>query len=604
MSTTQADPLVPPVHGTLGSSRTPGAKGGAGTGGSTAQAGQTGAAGEGQSDWARPAATTRNAARVRARRAALGLAVVVIAVLAYVGISRIGRSAPVVDIEQFKVVKRSFPVVLQEKGELKAASSIEVKCELEGRSTIIQLVPEGAHVNKGDLLVELASDQIDEKIRDAEIEVTLAQAAYDSAVKELEILKDDNASKIRKAELKRSLAALKVEEYKQGEAAQLEQDTELALKKAEYLLQQANDKLKDSEELYKQEYITKIDVESDRFARYQAEIELKTAQLKRKVAEEYTIRIGVQQVQSDLQDAEKDLELEKKSAVASEAKLIADVFAKKGKLDLNKDKFAKLKDQKSKSKIFAEAEGMVVYGGIEEDRHFGRAEQQIQLGAEVREQQTLLQLPDTSSMKVKIRVHEAKTERLKVGLPAAVEIEGFSGQVFMGKVSKIAVLADSSNRWLNPNLKEYQTEILLDGKFTQLKPNVTAHVRILVTELKNVLAVPVQAVFGKGESYYVFVDDNGNYQPVKVKVGLSSNEYAEITDGLKEGQLIRMAVGDDMKLKLPEEKGEPKRANMPVMTPPTSQPSAGPGPGPRSGSGARSRRDRDRGSTTRPGAGR
>jgi multidrug efflux pump subunit AcrA (membrane-fusion protein) len=52
------------------------------------------------------------------------------------------------------------------------------------------------------------------------------------------------------------------------------------------------------------------------------------------------------------------------------------------------------------------------------------------------------------------------------------------------------------------------------------------------------------------------VDANGDYQPVKVKVGLSSNEYAEITEGLKEGQLVRMSVADDMKAKLPETKGK------------------------------------------------
>ncbi len=560
-------------------------------------------------DWARPALTTRNVARIRVRRATVVLAAGAVVVAGYMGFSRLRASAPTEDVQLFKVTRRSFPIILQEKGELKAASSIEVKCELEGRSTIIQLVPEGSHVKKGDLLVELASDQIDDKIRDAEIEVTLAQAAYDSALKELEILRDDNASKIRKADLKRTLAELKVEEYKQGQAAQLEQDTELALKKAEYLLRQAVDKLKDSEELYQQEYITKLDVEADRFAKYQAEIELKTAQLKRKVAMEYTIPIGLKQVLSDLQDAEKDLEREKKAAVASEAKTVADVEAKKGKLELNKDKLAKLRDQKRKAKIFAEAEGMVVYGGAEDDRHWGRSENQIELGAEVREQQTILQLPDTSSMKVRIRVHEAKTERLKIGLPAMVEIEGFSGQVFTGKVSKIAVLADSSNRWLNPNLKEYETEILLDGKFTQLKPNVTAYVRILVTELKDVLAVPVQAVFGKGDSYYVFVDERGEARPVKVKVGLSSNEYAEIKEGLQEGQLIRMVITDEMKLRLPDESGDLEKEAPPTPMPSVESSSPGPErtarpeghPGGRSGPGQRPPR-RDRSATTRPGA--
>ena len=41
----------------------------------------------------------------------------------------------------FKVARKTFRVTLQEKGELKAADSIDIKSEVGGRSTIISLVP-------------------------------------------------------------------------------------------------------------------------------------------------------------------------------------------------------------------------------------------------------------------------------------------------------------------------------------------------------------------------------------------------------------------------------------------------------------------------------
>ena len=56
-------------------------------------------------------------------------------------------------IDQFTVARRSFNVVLTEKGELKAAKETEIVCAVEGRSTIISLIPEGTAVKEGDLLV-------------------------------------------------------------------------------------------------------------------------------------------------------------------------------------------------------------------------------------------------------------------------------------------------------------------------------------------------------------------------------------------------------------------------------------------------------------------
>jgi len=156
-------------------------------------------------------------------------------------------------------------------------------------------------------------------------------------------------------------------------------------------------------------------------------------------------------------------------------------------------------------------------------------------------------------MKVVIKVHEAQIERLKEGLPATVTVEGFTGRQFKGKISKIAVLADSGDRWLNRDLKQFETEVQLEGDMSGLKPGGTAHVQIQITELKDVLAVPVQAVFGKGGKYYVFVDNKGEAEPVEVGVGESSNEYITITKGLEAGQKVRMAITEEMKLKLPDD---------------------------------------------------
>jgi HlyD family secretion protein len=452
------------------------------------------------------------------------------------------------DIQLFQVVKRSFPVTLAETGELKAANSVAVRCEVEGRSTIIFLIDEGTHVKEGDLLVELASDSIDEKVRDLEIKETVADAAFKASQQELVILQDKNRSDERKAQLALDMARLALQKYQEGEAVELRKDAEITKKQAEESLKRAKDYLKDSEALFKEGFITRIERDKDEFEAWKAENELIRADVKMKVLEEYTIPMDLRKKQSDVEEAVAELARTQKASKASEEKGTADAKAKEDELLIERDKLAKAREQKKKTKITAPAEGLVAY--FKEDWW---DEARMKTGAEVHERQQIIELPDVNTMKAEIRVHEAQMQWLKEGLPATITVESHSDRQLIGKVCKIAVLADSQHRWLNPNLKEYITDVMIDGSTSDLKPGSTAKVDILLTELKDVLAVPLQAVFGKGGKYYAFVDDGGKARAVEVEPGLSSSEYVEIKTGLTAGQMVRLAITDEMRRTLPDE---------------------------------------------------
>ena len=185
-------------------------------------------------------------------------------------------------------------------------------------------------------------------------------------------------------------------------------------------------------------------------------------------------------------------------------------------------------------------------------RHFMMGDNQIKEGASVHERQTLLSLPDTSEMIVKVRVHEAKTDKLQLGQTAVVTVEGMPGRQFSGRVSKIAVLADSQNRWLNPDLKEYETEIKLDPTDVPLKPGVTAHVEILVESVTDKLAIPVQSVYTRGGRRYVFSGNRGDASPIAIKLGAIGTEWAEITEGLSGSETILLAFSDEHKRLIPD----------------------------------------------------
>jgi HlyD family secretion protein len=478
-------------------------------------------------------------------------------------------------IDKFTVQPRSFLVTLKEKGELKAAESNQLKCEVEGRSTIIHLIEEGAQVEQGDLLVELASDQIDDRLLQEELKEANALMAYESAQKELEIQRDKNASDIRKANLQIELAQLALDKYEKGDWQQQLQDSQIMIDQATITLDRRREDFEASKELYEKGYITEFEFKEDEFNYKKAQWDKEKAKRARDVLIEYTRKADKAQKESDLQEATKECERIVKNAEAEEAKRVGTLEAKRKELEIVREQLDKLRKQKEKCQIFAPTPGFVMYGESGDSRRFFRGDEgQIQEGATVYERQVLVTLPDTSGMVVSCRIHESKLAKLEMGQRATVEVEGIPGKQFTGAVSKIAQVADTQNRWINPDVKEYETEIVLDGHHETLKPGATAHVEILVTTVQDALAVPVQAIYTKAGHQFVFRSVKGDVEPVEIEIGNTNEEWAEVLEGLSGGDQVLLTFDENHKRMLPD---LPSAAPIPEMTPGMSVPSAPPG---------------------------
>ena len=97
---------------------------------------------------------------------------------------------PTAPANSYHTVKRSdFLVSLVEGGTLRAVHELIIRNELEGATTIVSVVPEGTTVKQGDLLVELDSSGLKEKLANQEVSVQNAEGAYSRAKEDLEIQK-------------------------------------------------------------------------------------------------------------------------------------------------------------------------------------------------------------------------------------------------------------------------------------------------------------------------------------------------------------------------------------------------------------------------------
>ncbi len=498
---------------------------------------------------------SRATAAGRRRTLQLTLGVVIVGLLAAVvwaTASWTRAATQIANVDKFTVAPQTFTVALKEKGELKAAKSTDIKCEVEGKSTIISLIDEGTNVKEGDLLVELASDEIVERIRQEELTESNAITAFEAAKTELDIQRDKNASDIRKAELQIELKRLDLDKYEKGDWEQKLKDARIAIEQATISLQRRDQDYNASKELYAKKFITQTQYQEDEFNFKKAQWDLDKANKAVEVLETYTHVAELRQRQSDLEEATKECERVKKNAEAEEVKKVRASEGKEKELALTQDKLAKLRGQKEKCRIFAPTQGFVVYYNEGGGRWMMSSDGQIKVGASVIERQILMQLPDTSKMTATVRVHEAKTDKLRLGQSAMVSVEGIPGKRFPGSVTKIAALADSKSGWLNPDLKEYETEITVDPTEERLKPGVTAQAEIMVETVEGKLAVPVQSLYTKGGQRYVFRESGSGTAYSQVQTGAIGTEWAEIAEGLSAGDRIRLAFSDDDKRAIPD----------------------------------------------------
>lgn len=436
----------------------------------------------------------------------------------------------------YTVTRGDLLVSVIEGGNLKAKKSVNIVSEVEGQATIISIVPEGTFVKEGEVLVELDSANLRERYTQQEITFQSAQSSYTEAREAYEIQKNENESKIKAAELKLEFAKMDLDKYLEGDWPQEKRKAEADITIAEEETKRAADKLAWTEKLQEKGYVTRSELEADKLALKKKELELEGAREKLRLLEKYTHPKQVRKLQSDYQEAKKELERVIRRANSQIAQAEAKVEAKKATFALQKARLEKLGKQVEKTTIRAPQSGLVVYasssGGMRGSQNL------IEEGAMVRERQAIITLPDISAMQVDAKVHETVVDKVEVGQEAAITVDAFPDMRLKGQVSKVAILPDAQSRWLNPDLKVYSTGVTIDEVVDSLKPGMSAKVEIIVARLEDVLSVPIQAVSMREGREVCYVVHSREVEVRPVEIGISNDKFVEIKGGLEEGEKV------------------------------------------------------------------
>ena len=395
-------------------------------------------------------------------------------------------------------------VIVKERGSLESAANKDVLCDVEGGTTIIRILPEGTRVKEGQIVCELESATLKDSLTNQKITTQQAEASY------------------KQSALTREVAEYAVKEYTEGVYKQDYETAkgEIALAKSD--LERATDRMTWSKNMFGKGYVSKAASVADELSLEKSKFSLEQSQTQLDVLEKYTKDKQTKSLRSDVEKAR------------------ADELSKQSSWELEKIKEAKLERQIRACVLKAPTDGIVVYAN-DPNRFGGQQALQIEEGAAVRERQKIFSLPDITKMRVNTKVHESMVARVKPGLRSLVRVETAATQELRGQVASVAPMSDSGS-FFSSDIKVYTTLVAIDGDTAKLdlRPGMNAQVEILITELDNVLSVPVPAILPFKGKDYVFIKDGETFRRAEVTLGISNDSHIEIKTGLKAGDLVAM----------------------------------------------------------------
>ena len=170
-------------------------------------------------------------------------------------------------------------------------------------------------------------------------------------------------------------------------------------------------------------------------------------------------------------------------------------------------------------------------------------ERHISLGESIGAETEIFLLAKLDTIWVMGRVTERDIRRVSVGQKAVVQLEGYPGEEFAGKLDYLGSILDSSSRTIN-------ARVILDNPDKRIRAGMFGRLLAFIDnhEHSESLLVPNNALQRTNTGAIVYrAEKDGVFEPVAVEVLHASDTFTEVQGPLKEND--RVAVGDIFVLK-------------------------------------------------------
>ena len=473
----------------------------------------------------------------------LALAVAAIAALGALALRlTVGGGAGSEEEPLYTVTRGPLEILVTAPGAIRSRNSAIVKSEAQGRNTVIWVIDEGKVVTNGQLLVELDASEHEKSLTDQQIVVGNSEAALAQAREKLAIAEIDREANIAEANLRLMLARLDMEKYCDGEYPQALQDAESKIALAQEEVERAAETLNWTTRLAGEGFVTRSDLQADELSLKQKRISQESAITAMNLLTNYTHRQQMAKLQSEIEQAERSVDKVERQSRASVAQAQSELNAKEQEYNRQEEKRRNLEEQIAACHIFAPTNGMVVYASTLQASRRRWGVDPLAAGASVVMRQELIHIPVEGGLVVEFSTPESDMTKLENGQPAEVTIDAMPDVEVRGTVSKIGLLPDGQNAWLNPDMNLYNCEITITNTpTTPLRAGMNCTVNMLVATYQDVIFVPLQCVMRTGGECFVFVMDGDTPERRAVTLGQDNGRVVLVQEGLKPGEKVMLA---------------------------------------------------------------
>ncbi len=459
-------------------------------------------------------------------------------------------------IETLPVKTDTIIATVDAAARLQAKNSANLLFETPGTVAKIY-VTEGARVEKGALLAELDTTDLQEAVRLAEIDLMraraqhqkllappnqndldAARAAVDSAQANLDSLLDGASPEdIAAAQAALDSARANLERIKTGPNADRITVAAAGLKKAEIALKQAQD-------AYNQVAFDARAASAQGLLLQQATIDYETAKANYNLAVQNADNADILAAETQVAQAEANLQKLLKGADAGQIagaraqlaqakaslqKLLdgpseEDIAISQAAVDVAQLNLEKAQRALEKARLYAPFKGTITQINIKENEPTGIAP-------------VAMVIADLSTFKLEVEVDEIDINRIAVGQPVVITLDSLPDDEFSGVVDSVGVAPVASST----GIVAYPVTVLINAENAPFKIGMNVNATIETQRLENVVVIPNRAIQIDRETGKAYVDkviDDQRIERTEIVLGERSTSVSQILSGVQAGDTI------------------------------------------------------------------
>lgn len=259
-----------------------------------------------------------------------------------------------------------------------------------------------------------------------------------------------------------------------------------------------------------------------------ARLDLKTGEVRSAIQRE-RYRLAVEEADAIVRELRTQIRLKGEAHAA--ALRIAQISEK-----LQFDHVARHEDDERRLKVLAPIDGMVVV--LARDSRHGERKT-YDTGDLVTPGTPILQIVNRKSLQVEGTINQAEVTRFRLGQKATIGLDAYPGRNYSGEVTSIGAIATLSGRQ-QYFIRSIPLRVSIDQTDDQIIPDLSAYANVVIETVEDAVVIPEGAVEKNGEGAYVEVKSGDSFVRRSVQLGPSDGVHVAVTEGLAEGDVVRL----------------------------------------------------------------